>query len=186
MGNRKNRTKGINFMSKIMKDITTNNTRLDILKNSLIKKGTILDSKISNHFSTVALANGQPINDKRNAKAVFKMRNKQNDAIRTQFKEVEKTERAIEREENKIKNIEDYKEHLPSSIVEMIEKGILIQWRKYPRIFFVKGVDKARIFWNKEKKLVSYKFINELQTEQRHVFTNVYRSLYNEFNNNNQ
>lgn len=47
-------------------------SRLEILQNSLAKKNAVVDAKISNHFATVAQANGQPLNDKRNGAATFK------------------------------------------------------------------------------------------------------------------
>lgn len=40
--------------------------KLNILSESLSKKEKILNEKLQNHFDTVAQANGQPLNDKRN------------------------------------------------------------------------------------------------------------------------
>ena len=47
--------------------------RLDILKNSLAKKEKEFDAKLQNHFDTVKLANGQPLNDKRNGRATINL-----------------------------------------------------------------------------------------------------------------
>ena len=45
--------------------------RMQILEQSLEKKNAKLNAKFDEHFSTVALANGQPLNDKRNGAATL-------------------------------------------------------------------------------------------------------------------
>ena len=70
--------------------------RLEVLKASLVKKEAELDRRMQAHFDTVKEANGQPLNDKRNGQATLNKWEKQNDAIRNQQAEIEKTKRAIE------------------------------------------------------------------------------------------
>ena len=75
------------------------------------------------------------------------------------------------------------KETLPAEILTMVESGTLIQWRKYPNIFFVPGVDKARIIWDERKRIVAHKFTNTLtDTEQRKRFAEIYNRLFEIFN----
>lgn len=149
--------------------------RLNILKNSLEKKQNDFDVKLQNHFDTVKLANGQPLNDKKNGKATLSKWEKQNDALRNLNESIEKTKAAIEKEERKIANIESVQ--LPLEIQELIQSGVLVQWRKFPRFFFVVGVEKARIAFT-ENGLVSHKYYKEIEThEQREKFRLVYNDL---------
>ena len=128
--------------------------KLKILKASLINKEAILDQRFETHFASVAKANGQPLNDKRNGQATLNKWDKQSDAIRNQKESIEKTKRAIEKEEGKIIDTEGAKKTLPTVILEMIETEQLIQWRKHPNTFFVKGVDKARIVFDPKKRII--------------------------------
>jgi hypothetical protein len=136
--------------------------RLEILEASLIKKEASLNAKFENHFSSVKQANGQPLNDKRNGQATLNKWDRQNESIRNQKASIEKTQKAIEKEKNKIKEVEFAKENLPTCILEMLENGQLIQWRKHPFTFFVKGVDKARICWDDKKKLIFTRYKNAI------------------------
>jgi hypothetical protein len=100
---------------------------------------------------------------------------------------IEKTERAIEIEKNKIVGCEMVKNDLPPPILEMLENGILIQWRKYPNTFFVKGVDKARIVWDKKKKVIAHKYSKQIiDKDQWNIFAKTYNELFKcgEFSNN--
>ena len=45
--------------------------RLEILKNSLVKKEQQFNEKLQTHFDTVKQSNGQPLNDKRNGQATL-------------------------------------------------------------------------------------------------------------------
>jgi len=83
--------------------------KLKILKASLINKEAILDQRFETHFASVAQANGQPLNDKRNGQATLNKWDKQSDAIRNQKESIEKTKRAIEKEEGKIIDTEGAK-----------------------------------------------------------------------------
>lgn len=111
--------------------------RLDILKNSLTKKESILDDKFKNHFATVRLANGQPLNDKRNGQSTLNKWDRQSNSIKKQYEEIEKTKDAIRDEENKIKSVLKANSTIPKEITELIELGKVTQWRKHPNYFFV-------------------------------------------------
>ena len=152
--------------------------RLEILKQSLAKKEELFNQKLDNHFSTVKEANGQPLNDKRNGRATLNKWEKQNDALKTLQKSIEKTKEAIEQEEDKIQGVERTNETIPAEILELVKSGDLIQWRKYPNIFFVSGVDKARIIWERKKKVVAHKFVSAITVqEQRTKFARIYNHL---------
>lgn len=158
--------------------------RLNILENSLVKKEAILDDRFERHFTSVKQANGQPLNDKRNGQATLNQWDRQSEAIRNQKGNIAKTEQAIEKEKGKIANVEWAKGILPSEILEMIETGQLIQWRKHPCIFFVKGVDKARIIWDEEKKIVSNRYVRAVNDkEQLILFANAFYKLRDSINN---
>ena len=68
--------------------------RLEILKNSLLKKEQQLEKRLDNHFADVKRANGQPLNDKRNGQATMNRWERQNEAIRNLKESIEKTKRA--------------------------------------------------------------------------------------------
>jgi len=119
--------------------------RLEILEGSLAKKKSAFDQSIDAHFTDVKRANGQPLNDKRNGQATLNRWEKQSDALRNKQSGIELTERAIEREKGKILEVARALDGMPQQIVDLIESGTLILWRKHPNTFFVSGVDKARI-----------------------------------------
>ena len=152
--------------------------KLEILKQSLAKKEQELQRRFDVHFATVKQANGQPLNDKRNGQATLNKWGRQNDAIRTAKESIEKTKRAIEFEEGKIKGVAHVNTFIPKEILELVESGILIQWRKHPHTFFVAGVDKARIVWLEKTKQVAHKFVSEIkEQEQRTKFVRVFNPL---------
>jgi hypothetical protein len=136
--------------------------KLKILEASLVKKEALLEARFEAHFASVKQANGQPLNDKRNGQATLNKWERQNEAIRNQQESIERTKRAIEKEKYKIIGVEGAKETLPKCILDMIESGQLIQWRKHPNTFFVKGVDKARIVWDDKKKLIFTRYKNTI------------------------
>lgn len=158
-------------------------TRLDILKKSLIKKQDLFDSKLNSHFEDVKRANGQPLNDKRNGNITLNRWEKQSHDLSNLQKEIEKTKNAIENEQNTIEGVERTKDILPLEILELIDNGKITQWRKYPNIFFVVGVEKARIIWEAKKKQVAHKFTSSItDTEQRKLFSQTYNALYQAIN----
>ena len=152
-------------------------TRLDILNASLAKKQALVDAKISGHFSSVAEANGQPLNDKRNGAATMREWERQNDSIRAAIAGVEVTKAAIEREENKISNCEAANEKIPKPILDLVRDGVLTQWRKHPETFFVVGVEKARIVWVEKKGLCNRYYSECIDKEQRAKFAQVFNDL---------
>lgn len=152
--------------------------KLEILKNSLVKKEQELQRRFDVHFATVKQANGQPLNDKRNGQATLNKWERQNESIRTMQKSIEATKKAIEIEEGKIKGVEHANTFIPAEIQKLVESGELIQWRKHPHTFFVAGVDKARIVWDENRKVVAHKFVSEITIqEQRTKFVRIYNPL---------
>ena len=152
--------------------------RLEILENSLIKKNDLFDEKLNNHFETVKQANGQPLNDKRNGQATLNKWDRQNESLLNLKESIEKTKRAIDNEQGKIFGVEATKKILPKEILEMLKSGQLIQWRKHPRIFFVKDVDKARIVWDIKKKIIAHKYSNTITDKQQwKTFAKTYNIL---------
>jgi hypothetical protein len=149
--------------------------RLDILKQSLVKKNEIVSAKIDAHFQTVAESNGQPLNDKRNGRSTLNKWERQNDSIRSSISEVKKTEIAIEKELNKIAAVEA--QALPDCIKSLIADGTLKQWRKYPNRFFVAGVDKARIVYDDKLNTVAYSYLSGCAADQYPIFRDVFNSL---------
>ncbi|OWP86661.1 hypothetical protein BWK60_07725 [Flavobacterium covae] len=152
--------------------------RLEILKQSLAKKEQELQRKLDVHFATVKQANGQPLNDKRNGQATLNKWEQQNNAIRSTQESIERTKRAIEFEEAKIKGVEHVNTYIPKEILQLVDTGVLIQWRKHPHTFFVAGVDKARIVWLEKTKQVAHKFVSQIkEQEQRTKFVSVFNPL---------
>jgi hypothetical protein len=157
---------------------TVTSPRLEILKKSLAKKEKLYDDKISAHFSDVRSANGQPLNDKRNGYQTLDRWERQNDSIRSTKAEIEKTKQAIEREEYKIENVNSWQEIFPSPITDLLESGILTQWRKFPRIMFVAGVKKARITYDPKTGTISNSYVSEINNaEQYTIFRDVFNQL---------
>jgi hypothetical protein len=153
--------------------------KLEILKNSLVKKEQELQRRFDEHFTTVKQANGQPLNDKRNGQATLNKWERQSNAIRNLKESIGKTKSAIEFEEGRINGVNYQNENfIPKEILEIVEKGELIQWRKHPTHFFVPGVDKARIWWDESRKSVAHKYAHLIETqEQRTKFVRMYNSL---------
>ena len=158
-------------------------SRLDILKSSLLKKEEKFNAMVSAHFADVKQANGQPLNDKRCGHATINRWDRQDKSIANQQKEIEKTKRAIEREESKANGIKHVTEMLPTESVELIKDGILRQWGKYPNIFFVDGVEKARLIYDFKKKQIMHKYTRLIQDkEQYKKFAQIFNSLSKQIN----
>ena len=168
-----NQAKGSEKPEETKPELTSN--RLAVLKGSLEKKERKLDERFNAHFDDVARANGQPLNDKRNGQATLSRWDKQSDSIRNTQKEIEKTKQAIGREEEKILNVSS--EKIPSFISDMVQRGELNQWRKYPNTFFVPGVDKGRIVWNEEKGFLAHRYLSEVPKDQYPKFRDVFNKL---------
>ena len=144
----------------------TKRTRLDVLQTSLQKKNAKVDAAFDNHFADVKSANGQPLNDKRNGAATMTRWDKQSNKIRNAQSEVKRTERAIEREEDKIADINWTNKQLPKYVLDMVAAGELTQWRRHPNTFFVPGVDKGRIVVDLESGGVMVRYMHEIPKDQ--------------------
>ena len=152
--------------------------RLDVLKKSLEKKQAEFDKKLQEHFDTAAQTNGQPLNDKRNGRAVMNKQERQNDSLRRLDASIEATKKAVENEAAEIAHVEKITNMLPDPIVDRIKHGRLRQWRKYPHIFFVSGIDKARIIFDLKTRKLAHKHANTISDrEQRLKFADVYNDL---------
>lgn len=152
--------------------------RLEILKNSLEKKQAKFEGKLADHFSTVKAANGQPLNDKRNGRSTLDKWERQNDSLRSLDSSIQKTRDAIEREESKVALVNLAIETTPSEIMALVTEGVLIQWRKHPNTFFVADVEKARIVWDSDKKIVAHRYVGEIKDRDQHrKFAQVFNGL---------
>jgi hypothetical protein len=152
-------------------------TRLEILKNSLAKKQAAFDAAFTEHTDDVKSANGQPLNDKRNGAATFKRWEKQEGKLRRLQAEIKKTEAAIEREEAKQYKVDHESQFIPQCVLDLVAKGELNQWRKYPNRFFVPGVDKARLIWDNKAKVMRYSHVQGMPEEQRPIFIEMCKRL---------
>ena len=149
--------------------------RMEILQQSLAKKQAAFDQRLQNHFDDVRSANGQPLNDKRNGQATLNRWERQNDGLRTADKEIEKTQRAIEHEQAAIDRVNNA--DIPEFLKPMIESGEITQWRKFPNRFFVSGVEKARIIWDKDKQQFGYAYLQGVKGEQFTKFRDTYNHI---------
>lgn len=157
--------------------------RLEILKGSLLKKEAVLDQRFTTHFADVKSANGQPLNDKRNGRSTFRRWERQEDSIRNTMASIEKTKNAIEYEECLIRDTARKKDAFPQIILDKIESGELTQWRKHPNILFVKGVDKARIYFYPETVSVAHKYTKQITDREQHrTFARMYNELSSSLN----
>lgn len=157
--------------------------RLEILKNSLEKKEALFNAKLSDHMDDVRGGQGEPMAGHRGGERVLRRWDKQNNALKTLDASIEKTKAAIEREEYKIANVAAHNEELPELLLQLVEQGVLTQWRKFPNIFFVVGVDKARIGWDTKKKVAYNKFYRDITCdEQKKKFREVYNSIHRKLN----
>lgn len=158
--------------------------RLQILEASLKKKEEELQRRLGTHFADVKAGNGQPMNDKRNGQATLNRWDKQGKSIQNQIDSIEKTKEAIIRYKADRDYVKSVKNSLPKSISSLIDKKSLNQWKKYPNTFFVPGVNKARIIWDKKKGKVLHKFFNTItDPDQKKKFSDTYNALHAEFNN---
>jgi len=149
--------------------------RLEILKASLAKKEAWFDERLQNHFDTVAQANGQPLNDKRNGRATLNKWDKQSDGLRALQNSIQRTKVAIEREETKIANVSPVK--LPAYLQQAINDGLINQWRKHPRFFFVVGVNSARIVLDEKTGIIGHRYLSKISKDEYPIFRDVFNKL---------
>ena len=175
------RDRKANVKKEEVKEEKATSKRLQILENSLKKKEEKFNEKLSELYSDVKSANGQPLNDKSNGKSTMARWNKKDNALRTLNKEIERTKEAIEREQFKINRVETVNEFIPAPILELVEKGVLNQWRKHPDRFFVEGVEKGRIIFDRKKGELLNQYYNSIPTqEQKEKFKKVFNTLKEE------
>lgn len=156
-----------------MKQLTS--ARLDILHASLAKKQQAFDQKLAEHMDDVKSANGQPLNDKRNGASTMSRWDRQDNALRSLKEGIDRTKRAIEREQDKIAGCEIV--DIPDFMRAMIASGEITQWRKHPETFFVNGVDRARIVWVKDRRVISHRYLSEMPEEQFPIFQATYNKI---------
>lgn len=149
--------------------------RLEILKGSLTKKEALFDVKLQQHFDTVAQANGQPLNDKRNGQSTLNKWDKQSDSLRALDESIKKTKEAIEREELKVSLVDSVT--LPDYIQSAINDGLITQWRKFPRFFFVTGVSGGRIVLDEKTGLIAHRYLSKVPKEEYPIFRDVFNKL---------
>ncbi|WP_024530239.1 hypothetical protein [Serratia fonticola] len=149
--------------------------RLEILKASLAKKEARFNERLQNHFDTVKQANGQPLNDKRNGRATLNKWDKQSDALRTLESSIQRTNAAIEREEMKIASASSVS--IPAFMQKAMDDGLITQWRKYPRFFFVTGVKHGRIVLDEKTGLITHRYLNKVSKEEYPLFRDAFNSL---------
>lgn len=149
--------------------------KLQILNSSLKKKEEKLNKKFQQYFADVKMANGQPLNDKRNGLATLNRWERQEVVLRNLQKDIEKTKI----EKFKVYSCEDVKGKLPQELRTLLDEGKITQWRKFPNRFFVVGVERARLVWDEEKKIVIHQYVNEIpyKTGQFEVFKEVFNYL---------
>lgn len=149
--------------------------RLEILKSSLVTKEARFDERLQNHFDTVAQANGQPLNDKSNGRATLNKWDKQSDALRALQDSIQRTKHAIEREEAKIALASLVE--LPLYIQQAIDDGLITQWRKHPRFFFVVGVSGGRIVLDEETGIIAHRYLSKVSKDEYPTFRDVFNKL---------
>ncbi|WP_262264184.1 hypothetical protein [Pantoea dispersa] len=149
--------------------------RLEILKASLAKKEARFDERLQNHFDTVSQANGQPLNDKRNGRATLDKWDRQSDSLRVLQESIQRTKEAIEREETKIANVSLVE--LPAYLQQAIDDGLITQWRKHPRFFFVVGVNSARIVLDEETGIIGHRYLSKVSKDEYPTFRDVFNKL---------
>ena len=155
--------------------------RLAVLEASLTKKQAHFDAKLSAHFASVASANGQPLNDKRNGAKTLARWEDQNASLRRANEGIARTENAMERERSALARAAVVADTLPAAIAARLADGSLAQWRKHPTTFFVPGVDKARIVLLDGAKQVAHRYVSSItDPEQRRVFARAFNTLSTE------
>ncbi|MFV8932044.1 hypothetical protein [Serratia fonticola] len=149
--------------------------RLEILKSSLAKKEARFNERLQNHFDTVKQANGQPLNDKRNGRATLNKWDKQSDALRALESSIQRTKDAIQQEEMKIASASSVS--IPPFMQKAIADGLITQWRKFPRFFFVNGVKHGRIVLDEKTGLIAHRYLSKVSKDEYPLFRDVFNSL---------
>lgn len=149
--------------------------RLEILKASLAKKESLFNERLQQHFDTVKQANGQPLNDKRNGRATLDKWDRQSDGLRALQGSIQKTKDAIEREEMKIALAESV--DIPDFMQQAIDEGLISQWRRHPRFFFVNGVKHGRIVLDENTGMIAHRYLSKEAKDEYPIFRDVFNKL---------
>ena len=92
---------------------------------------------------------------------------------------MEKTKKAIDKEKGKIAITNASYNKMPPFIKDLIDKGTLKQWRKWPHIMFVANVDKARIYFDEKTMTFSHKYVSQIPDQEQY---SVFRDVFNKIN----
>lgn len=149
--------------------------RLEILKASLAKKESLFNERLQQHFDTVKQANGQPLNDKHNGRATLDKWDRQSDGLRVLQGSIQKTKDAIEREEMKIALAESV--DIPDFMQQAIDEGLISQWRRHPRFFFVNGVKHGRIVLDENTGMIAHRYLSKVAKDEYPIFRDVFNKL---------
>ncbi|WP_154899445.1 hypothetical protein [Serratia ficaria] len=149
--------------------------RLETLKLSLAKKEGLFNERLNVHFETVKQANGQPLNDKRNGMATLSKWGKQNDSLRRLEASIQRTKDAIEREEMKVATASMVT--IPAFMQKAIDEGLITQWRKFPRFFFVNGVKHGRIVLDEKSGTIGHRYLSRVSQDEYPTFRDVFNTL---------
>ena len=66
---------------------------------------------------------------------------------------------------------------IPVYMQEAIDAGLITQWRKHPRFFFVNGVKHGRIVLNEETGAIGYRYLNKVSKEEYPTFRDVFNKI---------
>lgn len=146
--------------------------RVQILKASLEQKEQKLNELLKGRF-----AEAKQSNQKLSEWA------KQNAEVKEMLYSIETTKRAIKAEQKKVDKLKEINKKLPSEILELLEKGVISQWERYPNRFFVVGVKHARIVLDFETSNIMYQHLKLIPNEyQLNKFKAVYSELSEKLN----
>jgi hypothetical protein len=142
----------------------------------LARKEDELNRRFDNQFEHQRKTNGQPMNDKRNGRAWFNKKDKLDQAIGKQMEEIEKSKAYIKRLEERVAFLEKWEKELPAPLLEATLAGRLNQWKRHPRMFFVEGVEKARIVWNSDTKTIGATYVKQIPSKEQYA---IFRDTFN-------
>lgn len=88
---------------------------------------------------------------------------------------IQRTKNAIEREEMKIALAASVS--IPEFMQQAIDDGLITQWRKYPRFFFVNGVKHGRIVLDEKTGMIAHRYLNKVSQEEYPIFRDVFNKI---------
>ena len=100
---------------------------------------------------------------------------KQSDGLRKLQDSIQRTKDAIEREETKIALVSQVE--LPAYIQQAIDDGLITQWRKHPRFFFVVGVSGGRIVLDEKSGIIGHRYLSKVSKDEYPTFRDVFNKL---------